>query len=63
MYWAFIKYCFFYSNNFRYFATSPSPGLGCYWLYRKWTANQTVRVHSDLRSQMSCSPHAGDELQ
>ena len=39
MYRVFIKYCVF-SKNFQYFATSPSQGPGCYWLYRKWPANK-----------------------
>ena len=30
-----INYCVFLSNNFLYFATSPSPALGWYCLYRK----------------------------
>ena len=25
----------FFSKNFHYLATSPSPALGCYWLYKK----------------------------
>ena len=36
----FIKYCVF-SKNFQYFVTSPSPALGCYWLYGKWPANRS----------------------
>ena len=31
----FIKYCGFFSKNSRKFAPSPSPALGCYWLYKK----------------------------
>ena len=33
-YRVFIKYCFFFKNS-RKFATSPSPALGCFWLYKK----------------------------
>ena len=36
----FIKYCVF-SKNSRKFATSPSPALGCYWLYKKLPANRS----------------------
>ena len=39
-YRVFIKYCFF-PKNFRMLATSPSPELGCYWLYKKLTANRS----------------------
>ena len=31
----------FFSKNFQYFAFSPSPALGCYWLDRKWPANRS----------------------
>ena len=34
-----IKY-YPFPKNFQYFATSPSQGQGCYWLYRKWPANK-----------------------
>ena len=40
MYRVFIKYCVF-SKNFHYLATSPSPALGFYWLYKKWSANKS----------------------
>ena len=30
----------FYKNS-RKFATSPSPALGCYWLYKKSPANRS----------------------
>ena len=36
-YRVFIKYCVFS----RKFATSPSPVLGCYWLYKKLPANRS----------------------
>ena len=39
-YRVFIKYCVFSSKNSGKFATSPSPALGCYWLYKKWRANR-----------------------
>ena len=35
-YRVFIKYCFFPK-----FASSPSPALGCYWLYKKLPANRS----------------------
>ena len=44
LYTVFIKYCFF-SKNSRKFATSPSPALGCYWLYKKLPANRRVQLH------------------
>ena len=31
----------FFSKNSRKFATSPSPALGCYWLYKKLPANKS----------------------
>ena len=31
----------FLSKNSRKFATSPSPALGCYWLYKKLPANRS----------------------
>ena len=31
----------FFSENPRKFATSPSPALGCYWLYKKFPANRS----------------------
>ena len=31
----------FFSKNSRKFATSPSPALGCYWLYKKLPANRS----------------------
>ena len=34
IYRVFIKYCVF-PKDVKYFATSPSPALGCDWLYRK----------------------------
>ena len=43
--------CFF-SKNSRKFATSPSPALGCYWLYKKWPANRsdcTLAMRWELR--------------
>ena len=42
--------CFF-SKNIRKFATSPSPILGCYWLYKKLPANRsdcTLELRSEL---------------
>ena len=36
----FIKYCVF-SKNSRKFATSPSPALACFWLYRKLPSNRS----------------------
>ena len=47
MYRVFIKYCVF-SKNFKYFAISPWPTLGWYWLYRKWPAN-TIRSHNGIK--------------
>ena len=41
----------FFSKNFQYFAFSPSPALGCYWLERKWPAN---RRDCTLRFQIRC---------
>ena len=38
MYRVFIKCCVFPENS-RKFATSPSPALGCYWLYKILPAN------------------------
>ena len=35
-----MKYCVF-SKNSQKFATSPSPALGCYWLYKKLPANNS----------------------
>ena len=60
-YRVFIKYCVFFENA-KYFATSPSPALGCYWLYRKWPANKS---DCTLRSQIrSVAPLlAGDGMQ
>ena len=40
-YRVFIKYCVFFFKNSRKFATSPSPALGCYWLYKKLPANRS----------------------
>ena len=34
-YRVFMKYCVF-SKNSRKFATSPSPALVCYWLYKNY---------------------------
>ena len=34
------KYCVF-SKNSRKFSNSPSPALGCYWLYKKLVANRS----------------------
>ena len=31
----------FFSKNSRKFATSPSPALGCYWLYKKLPSNRS----------------------
>ena len=31
----------FFSKNSRKFATSPSPALDCYWLFKKLTANRS----------------------
>ena len=31
----------FFPKNSRKFATSPSPALGCYWLYKKLPANRS----------------------
>ena len=31
----------YFSKNSRKFATSPSPVLGCYWLYKKLPANRS----------------------
>ena len=55
IYRVFIKYCVFSHKNLLSLATSPSPALGCYWLYRKWPANKS---DCTLRSlvRMSCSP-------
>ena len=39
-YRVFIKYCIF-SKKSRKFANSPSPALGCYWLYKKLPANMS----------------------
>ena len=41
----------FFSKNIRKFATSPSPILGCYWLYKKLPANRsdcTLALRSEL---------------
>ena len=50
IYRVFMKYCVF-SKNSRKFATSPSPALGCYWLYKKLPANRsdcTLALHWEL---------------
>ena len=52
MYKVFIKYCVF-SRNCLYFATSPSPALGCCWLYKN---GQPIRV--TVYTRISCE----DEL-
>ena len=31
----------FFCQDFLKFATSPSPALGCYWLYKKLPANRS----------------------
>ena len=36
----FIGYCIFLKNSGK-FATSPSPALDCYWLYKKLPANRS----------------------
>ena len=45
-----------FSTNFQYFATSPSPALGCYRLYRKWPVNRSdctlISCRSDFLSYM-----------
>ena len=38
----------YFSKNSRKFATSPSPALGCYWLYKKLTANRTLALFWEL---------------
>ena len=48
-----IKLCF--PNKFHNFAISPTPQLGCYWLYRKWSANRSTCTLRSL-ARMSCSP-------
>ena len=54
----------FFPKNSRKFATSPSPALGCYWLYKKiqpeWLytriALRALKVsYSDLRRGRGCS--------
>ena len=40
MYRVFIKYCVSSKNSWK-FATSSSPELGCYWLYKKLLANRS----------------------
>ena len=44
-----------FSTTFQNFATSPSPALGFYWLYRTWSANKSDCKLRYL-AQMSCSP-------
>ena len=34
----------FFSKNFQNFGTSPSPALGCYWLYKKWLTNKSSEL-------------------
>ena len=34
------------SKNFQNFTTSPSPALGCYWLYRKLPANTRLTMRT-----------------
>ena len=54
-YRVFIKYCVFFSKNSRKFATSPSPALGCYWLYKKLPANRsdcTIALRWELYSDV-----------
>ena len=42
----FIKYCVFFFKNSKKFATSPSPALGCYWLYKNdQPIGETVHSH------------------
>ena len=56
------KLCFF-PKNCLYFATSPSPALGCcYWLYKNCQPIR-VTVHSDLLRGWVVLLLAGDGLQ
>ena len=41
IYSVFIKYCGFFFKNSLKFATSPSPALGRYWLYKKLLVNRS----------------------
>ena len=47
-YRVFIKYCIFLKNSGK-FATSPSPALGCYWLYKKLPAIRSDCMLAALR--------------
>ena len=46
----FIIYCVF-PKNYRKFATSPSPELGCYWLYQK-NSSQLEWLYTLLRWEL-----------
>ena len=51
IYRVFIKYCVFF-KEFSKFATSTSPALGRYWLYKKNGQPIRVTVHSDVEAKL-----------
>ena len=49
-----LNFVFFFSKNCLYFATSPSPSLGCYRLYKNGQPNKSDCTLGSL-ARMSCS--------